>query len=400
MQHPVVVATKFHCTKSVVDSTAVRKQSATFSRSRHEHSKTSFQLACNYRNPDNNLVSPTISPISTRWNYRKCISVSWRWVSQIISFYLLFLNVVADAAAFDNPSPSFMYGCEDVSNYYDSVENLEGKSLKKKLNSIISRHQSLSYREVWNALKILDASDVDNPEASLGIVEVYSLRVVPKSLAGKPEGWNREHLWPRSYGLKDGASLTDIHNIRPADVNVNASRGNKYYGECTGNSAKCLKPANKEAALDTETDKDRWAPPTQHRGDVARALMYMAVCYGFHQPGGGPALRLSDSPKISTGEMGLLSTLLKWNDIDPPSREEKLRNERVCKLYQHNRNPFVDHPEYARLIWRKHFIHRLPSSHEIHNKGAVRNKETRANKSSVNRVQAFKERHGRIVMKG
>lgn len=63
---------------------------------------------------------------------------------------MLFLNVVADAAAFDNPSPSFMYGCEDVSNYYDSVENLEGKSLKKKLNSIISRHQSLSYREVFS----------------------------------------------------------------------------------------------------------------------------------------------------------------------------------------------------------------------------------------------------------
>ena len=28
-----------------------------------------------------------------------------------------------------------------------------------------------------------------------------------------------EHLWPRSYGLTYGPSLTDIHNIRPADVN-------------------------------------------------------------------------------------------------------------------------------------------------------------------------------------
>lgn len=52
-------------------------------------------------------------------------------------------------------------------------------------------------------------------------------------------------------------------------------------------------------------------------------------------------------------EMGLLSTLLKWNEVDPPSREEKLRNERICKLYQHNRNPFVDHPEYANLIWKQ-----------------------------------------------
>ncbi|BAF08713.2 Os02g0462300 [Oryza sativa Japonica Group] len=49
--------------------------------------------------------------------------------------------------------------------------------------------------------------------------------------------------------------------------------------------------------------------------------------------------------------MGLLSALLKWNELDPPSRSEQLRNNRVCSLYQHNRNPFVDHPEYANLIW-------------------------------------------------
>lgn len=122
---------------------------------------------------------------------------------------------------------------------------------------------------------------------------------------------------------------------------VNSSRGNKYYGKCITSSTKCLRPANKEAALDTETDKERWAPPMQvtfsvihfcfwlsfsnpynllliqtsygiylfHisvlklnqpqvRGDIARALMYMAVCYGFQQPGGSPGLRLSDTPNV------------------------------------------------------------------------------------------------------
>lgn len=151
--------------------------------------------------------------------------------------------------------------------------------------------------------------------------------------------------------------MTDLHNIRPADVNVNSSRGNKYYGECITSSSKCLRPANKEAALDTETDKERWAPPMQVRGDVARALMYMAVCYGFQQPRGIPGLRLSDAPNVEKREMGLLSTLLKWNEVDPPSRDEKLRNERICKFYQHNRNPFVDHPEYANLIWKQPVFH-------------------------------------------
>jgi endonuclease I len=72
---------------------------------------------------------------------------------------------------------------------------------------------------VWEALKILDAADAPKPEASLDVIEIYSQRAVPKNLAGKPDGWNREHLWPRSYGLTYGPSLTDLHNIRPADVN-------------------------------------------------------------------------------------------------------------------------------------------------------------------------------------
>lgn len=49
--------------------------------------------------------------------------------------------------------------------------------------------------------------------------------------------------------------------------------------------------------------------------------------------------------------MGRLSDLLHWNEVDPPSGVEKLRKDRICSLYQHNRNPFVDHPEYAKSIW-------------------------------------------------
>ncbi|XP_059637394.1 uncharacterized protein LOC132279433 isoform X2 [Cornus florida] len=293
--------------------------------------------------------SPVRGILNFAWS--RTFSMSWTRASRIISVYLFCLNLVAEAR--DDPYSSLAYACEDVQIYYDGVEHLRGEALKKKLNSIIGKHRSLSYNKVWDALKILDAADVDKPEASSEIVEIYSLRAVSKHLAGKPEGWNREHLWPRSYGLTNGPSLTDLHNIRPADVNVNSSRGNKYYGECRINSSHCLKPATKEAASDTETDKKRWAPPVQVRGDIARALMYMAVCYGFHPSGEGHDLHLSDSPSIANKEMGLLSTLLKWNEIDLPSREEKLRNERICRFYQHNRNPFVDHPEYANLIWEQ-----------------------------------------------
>ncbi|MQL82396.1 hypothetical protein Taro_014871 [Colocasia esculenta] len=41
-------------------------------------------------------------------------------------------------------------------------------------------------------------------------------RVAVQEEGAKEEG---EHLWPRSYGLIDKASLTDLHNLHPADVN-------------------------------------------------------------------------------------------------------------------------------------------------------------------------------------
>ncbi|KAM3328679.1 hypothetical protein ACQJBY_026054 [Aegilops geniculata] len=194
--------------------------------------------------------------------------------------------------------PSTPYPCEDVRSYYGGLEGLSGEVLMAKLRAVVSPHASLRYKDVWEALKILDAADADHPEASSEVIEIYSQRAVLKILAGKPDGWNREHLWPRSYGLTRRPSLTDLHNIRPADANVNSSRGNKYYGGCAATSKKCARPANREAAPDTETDSERWAPPFQVRGDVARSLMYMAVSYGSGQKDAAPHLELSDSPSI------------------------------------------------------------------------------------------------------
>jgi endonuclease I len=44
--------------------------------------------------------------------------------------------------------------------------------------------------------------------------------------------------------------------------------------------------------------------------------------------------------------MGLLSTLLQWHQQDPPNGAERIRNEAIQE-FQGNRNPFIDHPEWA-----------------------------------------------------
>jgi hypothetical protein len=45
--------------------------------------------------------------------------------------------------------------------------------------------------------------------------------------------------------------------------------------------------------------------------------------------------------------MGRLSTLLKWHEQDPVDAAEQLRNDLVYSLYQTNRNPFIDLPEWV-----------------------------------------------------
>ena len=43
--------------------------------------------------------------------------------------------------------------------------------------------------------------------------------------------------------------------------------------------------------------------------------------------------------------------LLEWHELDPVSEKEINRNNIIFDDYQHNRNPFIDHPEFAARIW-------------------------------------------------
>ena len=49
--------------------------------------------------------------------------------------------------------------------------------------------------------------------------------------------------------------------------------------------------------------------------------------------------------------MAKLSTLLAWHAADPPDAAERARNDAIYTTYQHNRNPFIDHPEWVEAIW-------------------------------------------------
>jgi len=88
-------------------------------------------------------------------------------------------------------------------------------------------------------------------------------------------------------------------------------------------------------------------PIDEYKGDFARAIMYMSVRY-YTEDGSWSNSDMTTKSEIKPWAIDLL---LRWNEQDPVSEKEKERNETIYRDYQHNRNPFVDHPEYARMIW-------------------------------------------------
>ena len=208
-------------------------------------------------------------------------------------------------------------------------------------------YTSSSKTDVWDGMKVLD-------EDGAGKVRlIYRNIAMSDELQGKTDGYNREHLWPKSYGVGyTGADFSDLHHLRPADWGVNAARGNKLFGECLdGLSDDCNTPANNECPADTTSDKERWLPPAEWRGDIARAMFYMDTRYDGDDDPDGIDLVLSDCPDKSGGRLGYLSQLLKWHAEDPVDARERERNDKVCEIYQGNRNVFVDYPELVDEIF-------------------------------------------------
>ena len=105
-----------------------------------------------------------------------------------------------------------------------------------------------------------------------------------------------------------------------------------------------------------------WETWPGRRGDVARALLYLDVRYegGIHSGTGAaePDLVLTDDDSLvattggnaSLAYMGRLSTLLAWHAADPVDAREEARNDEVA-VHQGNRNPFIDHPEWATCVF-------------------------------------------------
>lgn len=152
-----------------------------------------------------------------------------------------------------------------------------------------SGHLPIPYNQTDEALREIYA----DPSISGNVLLFYTGRSQDADLwahQNAQDGWNREHLWAQSRGVRPFPMKSDLHNLVPTDASVNQRRGNLDFDEGGG-------PEGEAPA--TFLDGDSFEPRDAVKGDVARALFYMDIRY--EGTGGEPDLTLIDRTTPSGG---------------------------------------------------------------------------------------------------
>ncbi|MFH4964118.1 endonuclease [Gaetbulibacter sp. M235] len=209
----------------------------------------------------------------------------------------------------------------ELQSYYSNVDfSLSGTPLYNNLaTETIAKHTTfLAYTDRHDYLYDAD-EDLSNPS---NVILIYSgeSRYWEEYLSGNnsymPQTFNTEHVYPQS--LIGSTAEGDLHHLRSCDISINSSRANKPFANGSGSYSDL---------------GSSWYPGDEWKGDVARMIMYLNLRYA--EP---------------FDEVGSLSLFLQWNVEDPVSPFEDHRN-KVISAAQGNRNPFIDNPYLATVIW-------------------------------------------------
>ncbi|HOY65434.1 MAG TPA: endonuclease [Candidatus Ozemobacteraceae bacterium] len=198
---------------------------------------------------------------------------------------------------------------------FAGLGTLSDKALVSELNKRISDNLPLEY----SASRRIVFLTLDNRE---GYVEcVYTGRTEHLTQMPNNTDMNIEHSWPQSLGAT-GVAKADLHHLFPTDSKANGTRGSLPFGPVSN-------PNWAEGG--SKCDGDTFEVRPASRGNIARAQFYFSVRYGKEIPN------------------QVESVLREWHKSDPVDAVELERNGKIEGI-QHNRNPFVDHPEFVEKI--------------------------------------------------
>jgi endonuclease G len=142
--------------------------------------------------------------------------------------------------------------------------------------------------------------------------------------------YNCEHVVCQSWFGEHEPMRGDIHHLFACESGCNSFRGNFPYFDFPDTEEVTREACGRREDIGFE--------PGAGKGPVARATLYFLLRY--------PKL-IGDSEHELTRDR--LPIILSWHEEDPVSDYELHRNYVIAGL-QGNRNPMIDHPDWARRI--------------------------------------------------
>ncbi|MFJ8053232.1 endonuclease [Streptomyces luteogriseus] len=142
--------------------------------------------------------------------------------------------------------------------------------------------------------------------------------------------FNCEHVVPQSWFAKKEPMRGDLHHLFACEVGCNSFRGNFPYVDFPDFEEAIRGACGKRENVGFEPEKGK--------GVVARATLYFLIRY----PG-----QVGDVAREFPQDR--LPLLLQWHESEQVTEYERHRNAAAAEL-QGNRNPLIDHPEWARTI--------------------------------------------------
>lgn len=245
--------------------------------------------------------------------------------------------------------------------YYNGTEGLTGATLKTKLSEIITAgHKDNGYDGLYNGYPTTDSDHFYENDGT--VLDMYSENPtgtdpytyrhgIKKCGNYSVEGdcYNREHIVPQSFFNQQSPMRGDIHFVRPTDGKVNGMRSNYPFGAVnspsfTSKNGTKVGPSSSPGYGGTVAE-----PIDEFKGDIARMVFYFVTRYESRLSSfsTGNMLGGSPYPGLQAWEKDVL---LAWSIQDPVSPTEIERNN-ASYVFQKNRNPFIDHPEWVQLIW-------------------------------------------------
>lgn len=247
------------------------------------------------------------------------------------------------------------YAASSSSNdYYASLDTtLTGEAFRTQLANLITttHKKQTSYDDLRN---VFQKSDAD-PNNKGNILLFYTGTSVSFSGNFGSANVDREHVWPKNAGNAFPEKTecgSDAHHLRPCNKNINSTRSNYSFGEVAQTSSNLVKEDGSSNYGNSANGKDAMCylsgglfyPAKGYRGATARILMYVQTRWGNKFD----LTFVDGAGKNKT--IGDFDALYKWHLEEPPTDEEIRRNQVVYEI-QGNRNPFIDHPEYAYYIY-------------------------------------------------